>query len=28
MPGARDLILRAGDGDPFTEENGYVNLGI
>jgi Domain of unknown function (DUF4352) len=27
-PDARGLILRAGDGDPFTEENGYVNLGI
>ncbi len=27
-PGASGLILRLGDGDPFTEENGYVNLGI
>ena len=27
-PDASGLILRLGDGDPFTEENGYVNLGI
>jgi hypothetical protein len=27
-PDARGLILRAGDADPFTDENAYVNLGI
>ena len=27
-PDATGLILRLGDGDPFTETNGYVNLGI
>jgi hypothetical protein len=27
-PDASGLILRLGDGDPFTDTNGYVNLGI
>ena len=27
-PNATGLILRLGDGDPFTDTNGYVNLGI
>jgi hypothetical protein len=27
-PDARGLILRAGDAEPFTDENGYVSLGI
>jgi Domain of unknown function (DUF4352) len=27
-PDAKGLILRAGDTDPFSDENAYVNLGI
>lgn len=27
-PDSRGLVVRAGDGDLFADENGYVNLGI
>jgi uncharacterized protein DUF4352 len=27
-PEASGLILRLGDGDPFSDVNGYVNLGL